>query len=47
MNATIQFAGQTDRSRRRAKKAACLVRIAPWMKGPSGLPSLILLIINL
>ena len=34
MNAPVQFAGQTDPwSRRRAKKAARLARIAPWMKG--------------
>jgi malonate decarboxylase alpha subunit len=34
MNAPIQFAGPTDPwSRRRAKKASRLARIAPWMKG--------------
>src|SRR5580700_11144085 len=34
MNAPIPFAGQPDPwSRRRAKKAARLARIAPWMKG--------------
>ena len=34
MNASLQFAEQTDIwSRRRAKKAARLARIAPWMKG--------------
>jgi malonate decarboxylase alpha subunit len=34
MNAPIQFEGQTDGwSRRRAKKAARLARIVPWMKG--------------
>src|SRR3984885_4809198 len=34
MNTPVQFAGQTDPwSRRRAKKAARLARIAPWMKG--------------
>ena len=34
MNAPVQSAGQTDPwSRRRAKKAARLARIAPWMKG--------------
>jgi malonate decarboxylase alpha subunit len=34
MNATIQFDGQVvNWSRRKAKKAARLARIAPWMKG--------------
>ena len=34
MNAPVQSAGQTDPwSRRRARKAARLARIAPWMKG--------------
>ena len=34
MNAPIQFSGQADGwSRRRAKKAARLARLAPWMKG--------------
>jgi malonate decarboxylase alpha subunit len=34
MNAPVPFAGQTGPwSRRRAKKAARLARIAPWMKG--------------
>jgi malonate decarboxylase alpha subunit len=34
MNAPIQFSGQADPwSRRRAKKAARLARLAPWMKG--------------
>src|SRR6202041_1502713 len=34
MNAPVQSAGQIDPwSRRRAKKAARLARIAPWMKG--------------
>jgi malonate decarboxylase alpha subunit len=34
MNAPIQFSGQADAwSRRRAKKAARLARLAPWMKG--------------
>ena len=34
MNAPIQFSGQPDSwSRRRAKKAARLARLAPWMKG--------------
>src|ERR1700733_13136472 len=35
MNARVQFTGQSDPwSRRRAKKAARLARIAPWMDGP-------------
>src|SRR5271155_3076189 len=34
MNARVQFTGQSDPwSRRRAKKAARLARITPWMKG--------------
>jgi Malonate decarboxylase, alpha subunit, transporter len=34
MNAAIRFDGQVDSwSRRRAKKAARLARVAPWMKG--------------
>jgi malonate decarboxylase alpha subunit len=34
MNAPVQFVGQTDPwARRRAKKAARLARISPWMKG--------------
>jgi malonate decarboxylase alpha subunit len=34
MNAPIQFSGQADAwSRRQAKKAARLARLAPWMKG--------------
>src|SRR3984885_8407472 len=34
MNARVQFTGQSDPwSRRRAKKAARLARIAPWMRG--------------
>jgi malonate decarboxylase alpha subunit len=34
MNAPVQFTGQSDPwSHRRAKKAARLARIAPWMKG--------------
>jgi len=34
MNTPLPFAGQPDTwSRRRAKKAARLARIAPWMKG--------------
>src|SRR5258707_14236632 len=35
MNAVMQLPGQADGwSRRRAKKAARLARLAPWMKGP-------------
>jgi malonate decarboxylase alpha subunit len=35
MNAVMQFPEQADGwSRRRAKKAARLARLAPWMKGP-------------
>ena len=35
MNAVMQFPEQADGwSRRRAKKAARLTRLAPWMKGP-------------
>ena len=35
MNAVMHFPEQADGwSRRRAKKAARLTRLAPWMKGP-------------